>query len=85
MAEAVYALCTLTSVACAVLLVRSYRRNRVRLLFWSAFCFVALALNSVLVFVDLIVVPDTDLGVIRSLLALIGLGGLLFGLIWDAR
>ncbi len=85
MAEAVYALCALTSAACAILLVRSYRRNRVRLLFWSAFCFIALAVNSVLVFIDLIVVPEIDLGIFRSLIALTGLGGLLFALIWDTR
>lgn len=85
MAEAVYVLCALTSATCAILLVRSYRQNRVRLLFWSAFCFIALALNSALVFIDLIVVPETDLGVLRSLIALIGLGGLLFALIWDTR
>lgn len=85
MAEAVYVLCALTSAACAILLVRAYRRNRVRLLFWSAFCFIALAINSVLVFIDIIVVPYTDLGVARSLIALTGLGGLLFALIWDTR
>ena len=85
MAEAVYVLCALTSAACAILLVRSYRQNRVRLLFWSAFCFIALAINSVLVFIDVIVVPETDLGVLRSLVALTGLGGLLFALIWDTR
>ena len=85
MAEAVYVLCALTSATCAILLVRAYRQNRVRLLFWSAFCFIALALNSVLVFIDLIVVPETDLGVVRSLVALTGLGGLLFALIWDTR
>jgi hypothetical protein len=85
MAEAVYALGAVTSAACAILLVRSYRRNRLRLLFWSAFCFVALAINSALVFIDLIVVPETDLGIERSLVALIGLGGLLYALIWDTR
>ena len=85
MAEAVYALCALTSAVCALLLVRSYRRKRVRLLFWSAFCFVALAANNVVVFVDLVVVPETDLGLLRGLTAMVGLGGLLFALIWDAR
>jgi hydrogenase/urease accessory protein HupE len=85
MAEAVYVMCALTGAACAILLVRSYRRNRMRLLFWSAFCFIALALNSVLVIIDLIVVPETDLGVLRSVIALTGLGGLLFVLIWDTR
>ena len=85
MAEVVYALCALTSATCAVLLVRAYRRNRMRLLFWSAFCFSALALNSVTVFIDLMVVPQTDLGIFRSLIALTGLGGLLFALIWETR
>jgi len=85
MAEAVYALCALTSTVCAILLVRSYRRTRIRLLFWSAFCFMALAINSVLVFIDLVVVPQTDLLLLRSLTAVVGLGGLLFALIWDTR
>jgi hypothetical protein len=85
MAEAVYILCALTSATCAILLVRSYRRTRIRLLFWSGLCFIALAVNSVLVFVDLVVVPETDLEVLRGAVALIGLGGLLFALIWDTR
>jgi len=83
MAEAVYALCTVTSAACAVLLVRAYRRKRIRLLFWSAFCFVALAVNNLLVFVDLVVVPQTDLTAFRSLVALVGVGALLFALLWS--
>jgi len=85
MAEAVYILCALTSAICAILLVRSYGRTRIRLLFWSGLCFIALAVNSVLVFVDLVVVPDTDLAVLRGAVALVGLGGLLFALIWDTR
>jgi len=85
MAEAVYALCALTSAVCALLLIRSYRRKRVRLLFWSAFCFVALAANNVVVFVDLVMVPEIDLGVLRALTAMVGLGSLLFALTWDAR
>ena len=83
MAEAVYALCAATSALCAVLLVRAYRRNPIRLLFWSAFCFVALAVNNVMVFIDLIVVPQTDLSVARSLAALVGLAALLFALLWE--
>jgi hypothetical protein len=85
MAEAVYVLCALTSVACSLLLTRAYRRSRVRLLFWSALCFAALALSNVLVFVDLVVIPQTDLGPVRGLLSLVGLATLLFGLIWEAR
>lgn len=49
-ATAVYILCAVTSVLCAGLLVRSYLRSRVRLLLWSALCFVGLAVNNVLLF-----------------------------------
>jgi hypothetical protein len=85
MTEIVYVLCSLTSAICAVLLGRSYLRTRVRLLFWSAFCFFALTLNSVMVFIDLVVVPEIDLRLVRSVFAMIGLACLLFALIWDAR
>ena len=39
MATLVYALCALTSLACAVLLLRGYASSRVRLLLWSGLCF----------------------------------------------
>jgi hypothetical protein len=86
MAEAVYLLCAATSLACAVLLLRGYLRQRTRLLLWSSFCFVLLALNNALLFVDLIVVPvNLDLSVWRSATALVGVSVLLFGLIWESR
>lgn len=44
----VYALCALTSLVCAIMLTRGYRRSRVRLLLWSALCFACFALNNVL-------------------------------------
>jgi hypothetical protein len=84
-AAAVYFLCALTSAACAMLLFRSYRRSRVRLLFWSTLCFVFLALNNTFLFVDLVVVPEIDLSLLRNLLAVAGLVTLLFALVWDAR
>ena len=40
MAAAVYVLCALTSLACAVLLLRAYLRRKVRLLLWSGLGFV---------------------------------------------
>ena len=55
MAETVYALCALTSLACAALLLRGYVRSRVRLLLWSGLCFAFLFLNNVLLFVDKVV------------------------------
>jgi hypothetical protein len=85
MGTLIYALCALTSLLCAVLLARGYRRSRARLLLWSSLCFAGLALNNVLLFIDLRVVPDVDLSVWRSLPALAGLLVLVYGLVWDAR
>ena len=81
----VYFLCTATSLACAVLLLRAYRQSGARLLFWSGLCFVGLALNNALLFIDLELLPQTDLFLLRSLPALIGLLLLIFGLIWDGE
>ena len=85
MAEAVYILCALTSMACAVLLLRGYSRSRLRLLLWSGLCFVALAVSNLVLFVDLVVVPGMDLSLVRSSLALVGVATLLYGLIWDVQ
>jgi hypothetical protein len=85
MSIAVYALCAATSIACALLLWRRYARTRVRLLLWTCLCFVGLALNNVLLIVDLHVVPETDLSVVRQIPALLGVAVLLGGMIWDGR
>jgi hypothetical protein len=82
---AVYLLCLLTSAACALLLARSYRRTGARLLFWSALCFLFLAINNLVVIVDLLVLPEADFRLIRYLLALVAVGLLLFGFIWDVE
>ena len=83
MAEFVYGLCGLTSIICAWLLFRGYRRSRTRLLFWSALCFTGFALNNALLLMDLYVFPQTDLFLLRSVTALAAVGVMLFGLIWD--
>jgi heme/copper-type cytochrome/quinol oxidase subunit 4 len=85
MATAVYVLCALTSLACAILLLRGYWHSRVRLLFWSGLCFIGLALNNIMLFVDLKIFPDADLFMMRSLPALAGLGLLIYGLVWDSK
>lgn len=85
MAEAVYVLCAATSLACAVLLLRGYRSSGARLLYWSGLCFVGLTLNNALLFVDLKVFPQTDLFLLRSLPALMGLIALIYGLICDTE
>jgi hypothetical protein len=80
-AEAVYILCALTSLACAGLLLRAWRRTPSRLLFWSAVCFAGLAVNSLLLILDLIVLPEYDLRVARLVAAGVGMGALLWVLI----
>ena len=85
MVTAIYVLCALTSAACAVLLLRGYSRGRVPLLLWSGLCFTGLALNNILLFIDLRVVPTTDLSVWRTLPALVGVGFLIYGLVWETR
>lgn len=81
MAQTVYILCALTSLACAVLLGRAYHSTRVPLLMWSAFCFAVLTLSNVLLFVDLTVLILVDLQPVRSGMTLVGLVALLYGLI----
>ena len=80
---AVYLLCFLTSSACAILLARNYSRTRARLLMWSAACFGLLALNNLVVVLDLLVFPSLDLRLFRLFLALGAVMILLIGFIWD--
>jgi hypothetical protein len=44
-----------------------------------------LTVNSGLLFVDLVVVPEVDLAPWRSLVALAALSILVFGLVWDSN
>jgi len=85
MAPAVYILCAVTSIACAMLLLRGYARSRVRLLLWSSLCFVGLAFNNIVLSIDVLVVPTMDLSMWRNPPALVGLSLLLYGLIWDTE
>ncbi len=85
MATLVYALCALTSTACAFLLLRGYMRSRFRLLLWSGLCFGGLALNNVLLFVDKRVIPEMDLSVWRTVPAQLGIALLLYGFVRDTR
>ena len=86
MAEAVYILCALTSILCALLLYRGYRANRTRLLFWASLCFVFLAINNVILYVDLVILPVLpDLFWYRNIAATVGMLLLVFGLTWESR
>jgi hypothetical protein len=84
MAETIYLLCAVASLTCAVLLLRSFTRTRARILLWSSLCFVGLALNNLLLFVDLVVLPHADLALARSGAALFGLAPLVFVLVWES-
>jgi hypothetical protein len=86
MAAAVYVLCALTSLACAVLLLRGYQARGVRLLLWSGLAFIGFAFgNSMLVVDRLVLGPEVDLSFWRSLPVLAGLVVLIYGLVWDSR
>jgi hypothetical protein len=84
-AAAVYVLCALTSLACAILLLRAYQARGVRLLLWSGLAFVGFALGNVMLVVDRVIAgPEVDLGLWRSLPVLAGLAVLIYGMVWDA-
>jgi hypothetical protein len=90
--NSIYLLCLATSLLCAILLARGYRVSGARLLLWSSLCFIFLSINNLLLVIDFVVYPDTDMAlagvsfaVVRSLSALIGLLLLVFGLIWDSK
>jgi uncharacterized paraquat-inducible protein A len=86
MPEVVYLLCALTSIACAVLLGRAFRKSRARILLWSTACFVLLALNNLLLFLDLAILgSDVDLSKWRNFTACAAAVVLVFGLIWDSE
>ena len=81
MGKLVYILCALTSFGCTLLLVARYRKTRVDLLFWSAVAFLAFTATNVLLFVDLVVLPEVDLAVWRNGFTFVGVLVLLYGLI----
>ncbi|MDB5795201.1 MAG: rane protein [Noviherbaspirillum sp.] len=83
MAAAIYTLCAFTSFMCAFLLLRGFFKSGHRLLLWSGLCFVGLVVNNVLLILDQMVFPDSDLSTWRLAAALVALLPLLYGLIWE--
>ncbi len=85
MAETVYLLCAIASVLCAALLFRSFLHNRLRLSLYTMLCFLALAVNNILLFVDLAVIPaGPDLSTIRNTIALGGVAVLLYAMVTES-
>lgn len=84
-AAAIYLLCACTSLTCTIMLVRSWRSSRSRLLFWSSLCFAVLAVNNMLLVADKLILTDIDLTTLRLLTELSALLLLLFGLVWEEQ
>jgi hypothetical protein len=82
---AVYLLCALTSIVCAVLLLRSSRQSRTKLLLWTGWGFACLALGNVMLFVDLVLTPNNDLLLVRNTITLSAIAMMLYGLIWETE
>jgi hypothetical protein len=85
MIQFVYVLSLFTSLACGGLLLRAYRATRTRLLLWTALCFGFLALNNLLILVDVVVFPDLSLLWLRQAAALAAVTVLAWGLISEAE
>jgi hypothetical protein len=81
-AYVVYVLCVVSSAACAYLLLQAYRRVRSPVLFWTGMSFLFLTANNMLVAVDLVLFPLTDLLLWRRLTALAAIAVLLYGFLW---
>lgn len=76
----VYALCALTSLLCFGLLLRQHRRSPSRLALRSSIAFLCFAVANLILFIDLIVLPQVDLKLWRNIATLIGALILLFAL-----
>jgi hypothetical protein len=78
-------LAALTSLGCMLFLFRAYAANGLRLLLWSALCFVCLTANNTLLFFDLAVLPHLDLRLHRLAAALAAVLCLLYAFIWETE
>jgi hypothetical protein len=85
MGAIIYALCALTALICAYLLLQAYWRGGYRLLLWSGLCFAGLTINNLLLVLDKLVFPDMDLSIWRTSAALVAMTVLLYGLVWDTE
>lgn len=81
----VYALCAVTALACAVLLLRGYARSRTGLLLWCGVFFLVIALENAVLFVDMTMVPHANLLPLRRTVGLVAVSVLLYGLVWEGR
>jgi hypothetical protein len=85
MTSAVYGLCALTALACAVLLLRAYRRTGSALLLWSGLCFCGLMISNVVLVADKLLVPEMSLLPVRLVVTAVSMLLLLYGLIYRSE
>lgn len=85
MAVLIYALCALTALVCAALLLLGARRTGSRMLFWSGLCFACFSITNAMVVIDGVesFLPGWDFGTARLAVALVGVSLLLYGLIFE--
>ncbi len=84
MAAVVYLLCTFTSLLCAIMLFRAFKKSQFRLLFWSSMGFTGFGISNILLFIDVVVFPDvTYILNFRSIPAVIGMITMIYGLIME--
>lgn len=81
----VYILCAGTCLLCALLLLRGYSQTHVKLLLWSGLCFVGLMIDNIMLYVDVVVVPDVNLAIWRKLPGFVATVLLVFGLVWESK
>jgi hypothetical protein len=78
-----YALCALTALACAIMLLIGARKTGSRMLFWSGLCFAGLSVSNALIAVDAVTAPD--LGMLRLGVSLVSVALLLYGLVFEEK
>jgi hypothetical protein len=82
-AEGIYLMCAATSLLAAGLLLRRYRARRTPLLFWSSVSFLGLAVNNVLLYIDLGLLTGVDLALPRTIAGTAAMLVLVYGLVED--
>jgi hypothetical protein len=83
MAVLTFALCAITALACAVMLLMGARRTGSRMLFWSGLCFAGLAISNSLIVLEALSIAV--LGSLRLAVSLVSVSLLLYGLIVEEK
>jgi hypothetical protein len=83
MPEVTYVICTLTSLASALLMLRAVRGPGGRLVFWGAVFFLGMAANNIALFANAMV--EADWSVAPNIIMLASVSALLYGLVWDVK